>query len=70
MKLINSQSLKFLIIMYIKDITYWQIFIFSVSVDRPSDSSAITKSERAINVPTQLLERPFLSNICLTKFIL
>lgn len=56
--------------MYIKDITYWQILIFSASVDRPSDSSPITKSERAINVSTHLLERPFLSNICLTKFIL
>lgn len=44
------------------------MLIFSESVDKSGDSSPITKSERAIKVSTQLSERPFFSNICLTKF--
>lgn len=49
-------------------ITYWHIFILSVSVNKSGESSLVTKLERAIKVSTQLLDRPFFSNICLIKF--
>jgi len=48
--------------------TYSQILIFSVSVDKSGDSSPITKSERAIKVSTQSIERQFFFNNCMTKF--
>lgn len=38
--------------MNIKKVTYWQILIFSESVDKFGESSPITKSESANKVST------------------